>query len=120
MDGRDCKKAREEVKIEIKEEIGEPIKSIPGHIYRSDSEATNSQRGSSPSPERQTMAVRLLAMSSSCGDREPRGKWLREKMEDHFSKNGIDEFAPPTDEEIKMQLKLPSEEAIQRMSSRSP
>ena len=117
-DGRDCKKAREEVKIEIKEEIGEPIKSIPGHIYRSDSEATNSQRGSSPSPERQTMAVRLLAISSSCG--EPRGKWLREKMEDHFSKNGIDEFAPPTDEEIKMQLKLPSEEAIQRNEFKEP
>ena len=33
MDGRDCKKAREEVKIEIKEEIGEPIKSIHTRSY---------------------------------------------------------------------------------------
>lgn len=119
-DGRDGKRERgellEEVKLEVRDDVGEPSKSRPRHTSRSDSEATNSQRGSSPP----SMADRLLAISSSSGEREARGKWLTEKIEDHFSKNGIDQSAPPTEEEIKMQLKLPSKEAIERNEFKEP
>jgi len=118
---RDDRREESRSQIEIKDEPGEPSKFRPRHTSRSDSEATNSQRGSSPPPERPTsLKDRLMAISSHSEDKESRGKWLKEKIEDHFSKHGIDESAPPTEEEIKMQLKLPSKEAIEKNEFKEP
>jgi len=38
---------------------------------------------------------------------EPRGRWLQKEMEQYKKKHNFDENKPPTEEEIKMQLKLP-------------
>ena len=79
------------------------------HTSRSESES-NSQRGSSSDRDGRpgsasTLEERLRAMQGEPG--EPRGRWLEKELEQWKKKNNFDESKPPTEEEIKMQLKLP-------------
>jgi len=121
-DDKDGRRERDDLgesrRAEIKDEPGEPSKARPRHTSRSDSEATNSQRGSSP--EKQSLADRLMAISSNTGERESRGKWLTEQMEEYFDKKGNDQSGEPTEEEIKMQLKLPTKETVDKNEFKEP
>ena len=79
------------------------------HTSRSESES-NSQRGSSSDRDGRpgsasTLEERLRAMQGEPG--EPRGRWLEKELEQYKKRNNFDENSPPTEEEIKMQLKLP-------------
>ena len=79
------------------------------HTSRSESES-NSQRGSSSDRDGRpssasTLEERLRAMQGEPG--EPRGRWLQKELEQYKKKINFDESSPPTEEEIKMQLKLP-------------
>ena len=98
--GRDSRRGREE----------DRNKERRRHTSRSESES-NSQRGSSSDRDRPasaskgTLEERLRAMQGEPG--EPRGRWLQKEMEQYKKKHNFDENKPPTEEEIKMQLKLP-------------
>ena len=98
--GRDSRRGREE----------DRSKERRRHTSRSESES-NSQRGSSSDRDRPasaskgTLEERLRAMQGEPG--EPRGRWLQKEMEQYKKKHNFDENKPPTEEEIKMQLKLP-------------
>ena len=79
------------------------------HTSRSESES-NSQRGSSSDRDGRpgsasTLEERLRAMQGEPG--EPRGRWLEKELEQYKKRNNFDENSPPTEEEIKLQLKLP-------------
>lgn len=101
-----------------RDDIGEPSKSRHRHTSRSDSEATSSQ---GDTPEKQPLSVRekLLAMSTATGD-SSRGKWLTQQIEEYKKEHGVDSDSEPTEEEIRMQLKLPSKKNIENKEFKEP
>ena len=62
----------------------------------------------------------MAISSTSGGEREPRGQWLTEQIEEYKKKHGVDDEAEPTEEEIKMQLKLPTKEKVDNNDFKEP
>jgi len=89
------------------------------HASRDEIQASDSLRDSSP--EKQSVQERLLTLSSNSptGENE-RGKWLKEKIEEYCTLNKIDLSAEPTEEDIRLQLKLPTLEAINNGEFKDP
>ena len=72
-----------------------------------------------PSSAKPSMADRLLAMSAN-EEKVDRGKWLADQMEELKKSKGIDSDEEPTEEEIKMQLKLPAKNKVEMNKYKEP
>lgn len=106
-------------RIQITGESQEPRNDEARHASRDEIQASDSLRDSSP--VKKSLQERLLALSSnSPSGKNERGKWLKEKIEEYCTLNMIDLSAEPTEEDIRLQLKLPTMEAINNNEFKDP
>ena len=114
-DDREGRKDKRESSRKGEEKDGEPIKTRL--TYTSDNEA-NSKGGFSP--EKQSLTDRLMTISAHSGEKESSGKWLKEQMEEYKRTHGVDSDEEPTEEEIKMQIKLPAKKKVEKNEFKEP